>query len=149
MNTQTTAASSFPMRAFLLTALLAGIWINLSEVVRYFALIMPMVKAALPGVENVAPISPGIFFSWMVWDTVLVLGHVLIVWLYLEKFGYHFANALKAATLVWFVVFVLFWLGSFNLALATPALLAVALPLAWIEMAVGALIVQWGMRYFA
>jgi hypothetical protein len=45
---------------------------------------------------------------------------------------------------MWCAIFLIFWLGAFNMNLATPIILAVALPLAWVEMVVAAMIVRWG-----
>ena len=42
-------------------------------------------------------------------------------------------------------MFVFLWLGLFNMNLAPWQVLLVALPLAWVEMAVAALIVRWAM----
>ncbi len=138
----------FPVRAFLLTALVNGLWINVSEVFRYFAFVMPAVRGAFPQIENAAPMDPAVFAVWGVWDTILVLAATGFVWLFLERFGRGVRNALVAGTLFWLAVFVILWLGVWNMNLATPAILAAALPLAWVEQAVAALIVNWGMARF-
>ena len=45
-----------------LPVLLANfVWINASEVFRYFAFVMPMMRQALPQVPDVAPMSVAIF----------------------------------------------------------------------------------------
>lgn len=138
-----------PVRAFLLTALLAAIWINASEVARYLLVVMPMMRAALPSVDGVAPMDLGVFAIWGVWDTLLVLVTTLFVWLHLARFGRTVAQALLAGTLVWAAVFVILWLALFNMNLAPGDVVAAALPLAWLELAVAALVVRWGMNRFA
>ena len=45
-----------------------------------------------------------------------------------------------AATLFWFAVFVILWLGLYNLNLATVRIVFAALPLAWLEMVVAAIL---------
>ena len=40
-------------------------------------------------------------------------------------------------------VFVILWLGLYNMNIATIDVLAIALPMAWAEMVVAALIVWW------
>ncbi len=42
-------------------------------------------------------------------------------------------------------VFVILWLGLYNMNLAPSNVLAVALPLAWLEMVVAAVLVWWFM----
>ena len=125
-------------------ALIANfIWINLSEVFRYFALVMPMMREALPTVPNVAPMNLSVFMVWGVWDTILVLAATLIPWLSLQVLGGTVKAAVLAGTGVWLTVFGIFWLGTFNMNLATSAIVLTALPLAWLEMIVAALIVWW------
>jgi len=131
----------------LVPALLANlVWINASEVFRYFACVMPMLRQALPQVPDVAPMSLPVFLIWGVWDTVLLLAVSSFTWLFLIRYGATVRNALIIGTMLWGTIFVIFWLASFNMNLATGSILAVALPLAWIEMAVAALIVRWGMQ---
>ena len=40
------------------------IWINASEVFRYFAFVMPMMREAFPMVPNVAPMNLPVFMIW-------------------------------------------------------------------------------------
>ncbi len=130
-----------------LRALLANtIWINLSEVFRYFVFLKGMMQSALPTVPDVAPMNIPVFLIWGLWDTVLVLAATGISWLILERFGTSYRVAIAAGSAVWATVFVLIWVGIWNMNLATPAILAVALPLAWFEMVVAALIVRWIMK---
>jgi len=124
------------------------VWINASEVFRYFVFVMPMMRQALPEVPDVAPMSFSIFMIWGIWDTILLLAVSGFTWLFLERYGATSRNALLIGTIVWCAIFVIFWLATFNMNLAAPRILAVALPLAWVEMAVAALIVRWGMLRF-
>ncbi|MEA5464265.1 hypothetical protein [Leptothoe sp. PORK10 BA2] len=138
--------SAFPTKAFVTTLVVNTIWINVSEVFRYFVFVMPMMRTALSSVENVAPMNVGVFAIWGLWDTILVLTATLFVWLFLERFGYGRRNAMLAGGLFWMAVFVILWLGLLNMNLATPKILGVALPLALVEIVVAAIIVDWGMR---
>jgi hypothetical protein len=133
-------------RAFVTALVLNTIWINLSEVFRYFAFVMPMMREALPGVPDVAPMNLPVFLIWGVWDTILVVAATGFAWLILERFGRSAQVAIAAGSAVWAAVFVVLWLGLWNMNLATTGILAVALPLAWVEMVVAALIVRWAMR---
>lgn len=135
-----------PVRTIGIVLLANALWINASEVFRYFVFVMPMLREALPGVPDVAPMDLGVFALWAVWDTLLLLAVTGFVWLYLDRFGHGWGKALAAGTLVWLAIFGILWLALFNMNLATSAILAVALPLSWLELAVAALIVDWGVR---
>lgn len=125
------------------------IWINLSEVFRYFVFVMPMMREALPMVPGVAPMNLPVFLVWGVWDTILVLATSFLSWLVLEKFGAQISIALAAGTVIWATVFVIFWLGLFNMNLAPISVIGIALTLAWIEMVIAALVVRWSMLRYA
>lgn len=119
------------------------IWINASEVFRYFAFVMPMMREAFPMVPNVAPMNLPVFMIWGVWDTILVLTATLLPWMTMKVFGASALRAVLYGTGVWMSVFVILWLGLYNMNMATVGVLAVALPMAWVETVVAALIVWW------
>lgn len=136
MPTSLNAKSSF------ITALAVNfIWINLSEVFRYFIFIMPMMRDASHFVPDVAPMNFPVFLIWGVWDTILVLAATILPWMTMITFGASIRNALLAGTGVWLTVFGILWLGLYNMNLATIEILAVALPLAWLEMVIASLVV--------
>jgi len=138
----------FPTRAFWLTTLVNAVWINVSEVFRYFVFVMPMMREAFPQIENIAPMNLPVFAIWGVWDTILLLVVTGFVWMFLERFGRGLRQSFIAGSLIWAAIFVILWLGLFNMNVATGAMLAIALPLSWLEMVVAAVIVNWGMHYF-
>lgn len=119
------------------------IWINASEVFRYFAFVMPMMREAFPMVPDVAPMNLLVFMIWGVWDTILVLTATLLPWMAIKLFGASAIRAVLYGTGVWLSVFVILWLGLFNMNVATVSVLSIALPMAWVEMIVAALIVWW------
>ena len=121
------------------------VWINLSEVFRYFLFVMPAMRAAFPELPDVAPMSVSVFLIWGVWDTILVLSVSIIAWLSLERFGVSESSVVLTATGIWAAIFVILWLGVLNMNLATPAILLAALPLAWVEMIVAVIIVAWAL----
>lgn len=124
------------IKAFLFNFL----WINASEIFRYFVFIMPMMREAFPQIDTIAAMSWPIFLIWGVWDIILIIVVCLFTKLYMNYFGYHIKQALQAGTLVWVAVFGLLWLGLLNMGLATLPILAIAWPLSWLEMVVAALI---------
>jgi hypothetical protein len=133
-------------KPLLIAFLLNMLWMNASEVFRYFAFVMPMMRRTLGVVPDVAPMNIPVFLIWGLWDTILIVIATGFSWLVLERFGASVRTAVVAGTSVWAAVFVLFWVGLWNMNLATPAVMAVALPLAWCELVVAALIARWAMR---
>ena len=135
-------------RAFWLTLLCNAVWINASEVFRYFAFVMPTMRDAFPQIENVAPMNLPVFAIWAVWDTVLVLAVTVFVWIYLDRFGERYRDAAFAGASAWLGIFGILWLGLYNMNLAPAAVLAVALPLSLVELVIAGLIVNWGRGKF-
>jgi hypothetical protein len=129
-------------RAFLLNLL----WVNTSEIFRYFAFVKPMMTAAFPQLPDIVPLNLPVFLSWCVWDTILVAAVTGFTWLYLDRFGGGLQNAFMAGTCAWVAMFLLLWLGLWNMNLTPAKVALVALPLAWIEMVVAAALVNWARR---
>jgi len=143
MTTDTAySLTPIPSRLFWQALLVNMVWINLSEVLRYFVFVMPMMRETLPMLENVAPMSWAIFAIWGVWDTILVCCVTGFLWIYLERFGCGLANAVLGGSFVWLGIFVILWLGMFNMNLTSLSVVGVALVLSWIELVVAALIVN-------
>lgn len=115
---------------------------------RYVAVVQPLTRAALPAEARAAPMDPSVAALWGLWDMLLVIAATFFVWLYLERFGRGLWRALTAATAMWAGVFVIFWVAVVNMNLLPWSVAAWALPLAWVEMAVAAAIVHWGMARF-
>jgi hypothetical protein len=137
------ARTTFPWHAFVLTCVITSLWVNASEIFRYFVFVKPMMRSALSAaVPGVAPMDLPVFLIWSAWDTVLVLMSVLFYWLYAQQFGTTLKSALVAGTLNWLFFFVLFWVGLMNMGLAQRGLIAIALPLAWLECVVACWIAQ-------
>ena len=122
------------------------IWINFSEVVRYFGLIKPMLHGSFPGQTHIAAVTPGIFASWMVWDTILIVAATGFYWIYLHYFAVTVRNAVISAAAFTVTVFGLIWLGVVNMGLAPASFIWAALPLAWLEQLIAAYIVFWTIR---
>lgn len=135
-----TGKARFPARAFVLTCAIVSVWINASEIFRYFVFVMPMTRQTLAIIPEVAPMSLPVFLVWGLWDTLLVVMSVLFTWLYMQAFGASARSAVVAGMLAWLFFFVLFWIAMLNMNLAEPATAAIALPLAWIELVVASLI---------
>jgi hypothetical protein len=138
--------SPTPLPAGFGTALaLNFLWINASEVARYFLLVMPMMRSAFPGVPDVAPMDVPTFLIWGIWDGIIILAATSIAALIYLRMGTSLGAAMLAGTAAWLCIFVTLWLGLYNMNLATIAILAAALPLAWLEMMFAAFITRWAM----
>ena len=133
-------------RSFFLVLALNTLWINVSEVFRYFVFVMPMMREHLSALSQVAPMNLGIFGMWAVWDTILILAVTGGLWISLLQFGVTKRNVFIAASCIWASIFGIFWLAMLNMKLANLEILAVALPLSWVELYLAGLIVYWGMK---
>lgn len=121
------------------------IWINASEIFRYFVFVMPMMREAFPELTDIAPMSLAVFLSWAVWDTILVVSVSLIAWLSLYKIGLGWRAVFVTGTAIWAAIFVILWLGLWNMNLTTGPIVLIALSLAWVEMIIATVIVRWAI----
>lgn len=131
-----------PPRWFWMGLIVNMIWMNISEVWRYFVFVMPMMRHHWAGVSDVAPMNLGIFAAWGAWDTILILAANGFYWMFFRQFGRGVFAVVAAATSFWAAVFVIFWLAMINMHLASIKIVATALPLAWLELVVAAVIVR-------
>ena len=132
------AASVGERRRFLLAVLATSVWVNASEVFRYFVVVMPAVRRHLAMVPDVAPMSGPVLAVWAAWDTILTIFVAACAWLLAGRVRGRVRGAVAAGTFAWTGFFVLFWLALWNMGLSSPTLPLVALPLAWLEMVVAA-----------
>lgn len=138
----TVSADPQAKRSFLLTLLVAFLWLNVSEVFRYFAFVMPMMRESMSTVHDVAPMNFAVFMIWGLWDTLLFVVVGGIAWLFHERFGSGIRNAVAAGTLLWLAIFCIFWLAAYNMNLTVARVPLIALPLAWIEMVIAVAILE-------
>jgi hypothetical protein len=132
--------SVFQLRQFIIVTLFVSLWVNASEVFRYFVIVMPETRAFLSMVPDIAPMNWPVFFIWGAWDTLLTASIVFMYWLVAQAFGNNLRSVMIAGIASWVSFFVLFWVGMCNMSLAEPRLAFIALPLALLETAVAAYI---------
>ncbi len=130
-------SEKFHFKNFIIITLLTSIWINISEVFRYFVLVIPRVKLFFDNKPGVADMDFGIFIIWGFWDILLTGALVFVFWLYAEIFGNSNRSVLISGTIVWLIVFVVFWVATANMGLSEWNILWITLPLSWLEMIVG------------
>lgn len=131
-------ANHFNLKQFVIITLITSIWVNISEVFRYFILVMPKVKSFFENRTGVADMDWGIFTIWGLWDTLLTSVLVFVFWLYAKSYGFNLKSALVSGTIVWSSVFVIFWVATANMGLSDWNIMLITLPLSWLEMFVGA-----------
>ena len=135
--------SAFNLSQFILAVLLVSLWVNASEVFRYFVIVMPETRAFLSMVPNIAPMNLPVFLIWGVWDTLLTASIVFMFWLVSQAFGNNTRSVVIAGFASWVFFFVLFWVGMFNMSLTQPKLAVIALSLALLETLVASYIASW------
>jgi hypothetical protein len=150
MNNPASAAPVNPAkgqisRKFWIALAINFLWINASEIWRYLAIVKPMLHAAYPGRADIAPFDVPTFASWSVWDSWLILAATGFYWLYLNWAGRGVRQALIAATLLTVTVFGLIWLGVVNMGFVPARFIWIAVPLAWVEQVIAALVVWWAI----
>ncbi|MEO1405642.1 MAG: hypothetical protein AAFV54_04030 [Pseudomonadota bacterium] len=128
------------LRAFWLALGLNFIWINASEVWRYFQVVRPVLLEDFAGNTAIGAITPGIFASWMVWDTILIVAATGFYWMWLSRFRYGLGQAVIASLAFTVTIFGLIWIGIVNMGFVGAHFIWTALPLAWIEHIVAAAI---------
>lgn len=89
----------FNWKHFVLVTLIISIWVNASEIFRYFIFVIPRVKTYRNKLESVADMSWLIFGIWGVWDTILTAMIVLFFWLYTRVFGNNRKSVFISGTL--------------------------------------------------
>lgn len=133
----------FNIKQFLIVVVLVSIWVNASEVFRYFVIVMPETRQFLSMVPNIAPMDWGVFMIWGIWDTLLTACIVFMFWLIAKVFGNNNRSVVIAGLVSWAFFFVLFWVGMYNMSLTSISLAAIALPLALLETIVASFIASW------
>jgi hypothetical protein len=132
--------STFNLRQFIIVAVLVSLWVNVSEVFRYFIIVLPEMRAFLSMIPNLAPLNFQVVLIWGAWDTLLTAFIVFMFWLVAQAFGNNLRSVFVAGIASWAAFFVLFWVGMCNMSLAQPKLALIALPLALLETVIASYI---------
>ena len=133
---------TFVAKDFIVITLLTSIWVNASEVFRYFVLVRPEMHEYLSTVPNVANMNFAIFAIWGLWDTLLTALYVFLFWLCANVFGNNVKSILISGVMSWCFFFLLFWVGMANMNLSNWGYLLIVLPLALIETLIAAYIIS-------
>ena len=123
----------FIVKDFVIIVLITSIWVNASEVFRYFIIVRPEMHEHLSTLPNVAAMNLGIFSIWGVWDTLLTVLYVFLFWLCAQVFGNNQKSIIISSIISWCFFFLLFWVGLANMSLSSWSFLLIVLPLALLE----------------
>lgn len=115
----------------ILPILLTGIWINISETIRWELLIkfFWIEQYENMGLVFKNELTNGII--WMIWGFLFAA----IIFILSKKF-----TAIQAALIAWFTVFVMMWIVLWNMSLLPTGILWTNAPLSLIEAYIAALI---------
>ncbi len=130
----------FRIKAIVRVILWTSIWINISEVFRYFSIVRPNIQRFFNHQEGIAAMDWIIFSIWGVWDMLLTTMVVLTCWLFINILGNNRKSIVLAATFSWSFLFVLFWIACANMGLSHWDILVIVLPLCWLEMVIACFI---------
>lgn len=133
----------FRLKEFLLVTLLTSLWVQASEVFRYFVIVMPAMRESLSALPDVPPMNLPVFLIWGLWDTLLTALVVFLYWLCAQAFGPGRRSVLVSGAISWTFFFLLFWVAMVNMNLADWQLAGTALSLALLEMMVASAIAAW------
>ena len=111
--------------------LLVGIWINISETVRWLFLIESYWIEQYQNMQLVFPNEPLNATIWMIWGFLFAI----IIFVLSKKF-----SPLKTALISWLAVFVMLWFVLWNINVLPVKILWYVVPLSLFEAYIGALI---------
>jgi len=132
---------NFIAKDFILITLITSVWVNISELVRYFGYVRPQMQEYFFAIHQVGTIwDLQILAVWGFWDTLLTALYVFLFWLCAQVFGNNRRSVLISGFMSWTFFFVLYWVASANMYLANWSDLIVVLPMALLETLVASYI---------
>ena len=132
--------SDFLLKEYVLIAFITSLWVNASEMFRYYIIVRPEMQQYFEHIPDVAPANIAVFGIWGVWDIILSLLYVFTFWLCGRVFGNNLNSILLSTIMSFFFFSVLFWVSLANMNLTDWSFLLLVLPLAFIETLVASLI---------
>jgi len=141
--------TSFNWKQFIIVTLITSLWVQASEIFRYFILVIPRVKTFWNDLDTIAHMDIPIFLIWGVWGTVLTGMVVYFFWLYAQVYGNNRKSIWISGILSWMFFFVLFWIGAANMGYSDWSILWITLPLSLIELIVASWIASLLFKRYA
>jgi hypothetical protein len=115
----------------ILPILLTGIWINISETLRWEFIVKNYWIEHYQNLNLVFPVELSNNLTWMTWGFLFAA----IIFILSKKF-----NTIQTTFLSWFLVFVMLWIVLWNVEILPKSMLWIVAPLSLLEAYVGALI---------
>ena len=131
----------FVLKDFLIISLITSIWVNISKLLRYFCYVRPQMQEYFSSIPNMGRIwDMQIIAVWGLWDTLITFLYVFLFWLCAQAFGNNTKSVFISGFMSWAFFFVLYWVASANMYLASWSNLVVVLPMALFETLVASYI---------
>lgn len=131
----------FILKDFIVITLITSLWVNTSELVRYFGYVRPKMQEYFSNIPQMGTIwDVQILAVWGFWDTLLTVLYVFLFWLCAQVFGNNGKAIVISGVMSWAFFFVLYWLATANMFLANWSNLLVVLPMALVETLVASYI---------
>jgi hypothetical protein len=131
----------FVVKEFILITLIVSLWVNASELVRYFGYVRPRMQEYFSYIPQMGKIwDIQILAVWGFWDALITALYVFLFWLCAQVFGNTRKAIVISGVMSWSFVFVLYWVATANMFLAEWSTLFVVLPLALLETLVASYI---------
>jgi hypothetical protein len=115
----------------ILPILLTGIWINVSETIRWIFLVKSQWIEHYQKMNLVFPTEPVNGMTWMIWGFLLAISIFIIS----RKF-----NLIQTTLISWFLAFIMLWMVLWNIAVFPINIIWIVVPLSLLEVFVGTLI---------
>lgn len=115
----------------ILPIFLVGLWINISETIRWLFLIKAYWIEHYQNLNLILPDEPVNGITWMIWGFL----YASMMFILSKKF-----NILQTALLSWFIAFVLMWIVVWNIGVLPTGMLWINAPLSFIEAYIAAFI---------
>ena len=113
----------------ILAVLLAGIWINISETIRWVFLVKACWIDFFESFGHVLPEKAINLVIWVIWGFSVAL----VIYVLSRKF-----SLIHTSLLTWFALFVLLWLVMWNMGIFPVAILVIVIPWSLVEVLVAA-----------
>lgn len=118
-------------KTIILPILITGIWINISETVRWMFLIESYWLEKYQILNLTFPNETTNMIAWMIWGFF----HATVIFILSKRY-----NLLQTTGLSWFVAFVMMWVIVWNIGVLPTGMLWINIPLSLLETFIGAYI---------
>ena len=124
------------IKKIIVPILITGIWINISETVRWMFLVESYWLEKYQTLNLTFPNETINMIAWMIWGFF----HATVIFILSRRY-----NLFQTTVLSWFVAFVMMWLIVWNVGVLPTGMLWLNIPLSLLEAFIGAYIC---IRYF-